>query len=35
MKKINYVANDVTMRWLNRSVAIINTIFQLLDMYRM
>ena len=34
MKKTNYVGNDMAMRCLNRSVAIINTTFQLLDIYR-
>ena len=33
MKKINYVANDVAMRWFNRSVTTINTL-KLLDIYR-
>ena len=31
MKKTNYAANDMAMRWLNRSVVTINTTFQLLD----
>ena len=30
MKKTNYVANDVAMRWLNRSVVTIKTTIQLL-----
>ena len=34
MKKTNYASNDMAMRCLNRSVAIINTTFQLLDIYR-
>ena len=34
MKKTNYAGNDMAMRCLNRSVAIINTTFQLLDIYR-
>ena len=34
MKKTNYVANDVAMRWLNRSVTIINATLQLLDIYK-
>ena len=33
MKKTNYAGNDMAMRCLNRSVAIINTTFQLLDIY--
>ena len=31
MKKTNYVASDVIMRWLNKSVTTINAIFQFLD----
>ena len=31
MKKTNYVANDVAIRWLNRNMTTINTILQLLD----
>ena len=31
MKKTNYVANDVVMRWLNRSLATTNAMLQLLD----
>ena len=34
MKKTNYVANDVAMRWLNRNVTIINATLQLLDIYK-
>ena len=34
MKKTNYVANGVAMRWLNRSVVTINATFHLLDIYR-
>ena len=30
---INYVANDVVMRWRNRSSAVINATFQLLVIY--
>ena len=31
MKKTNYVANDVMMKWLNKSLATTNVILQLLD----
>ena len=31
MEKTNYVASDVTMRWLNKSVTTINAILQFLD----
>ena len=31
MKKTNYVANDVAMRWLNGSVTIINATLQILN----
>ena len=34
MKKNNYVFNDVSMRWLNKSVVTINVMLQLLDIYR-
>ena len=34
MKKTNYVANDMAMSWLNRSVVKINTMLHLLDIYR-
>ena len=34
MKKTNYVANGVAMRWLNKSVVIINATLHLLDIYR-
>ena len=33
MKKTNYVANDVAMRWLNRSVVAINAILQFIYIY--
>ena len=31
MKKTNYVANDVAMRWLNGSITTINATLQILD----
>ena len=31
MKKTNYVANDVDMRWLNGSVTTINATLQILN----
>ena len=34
MEKTNYVANDVVVRWLNRSVALINAILQFLNINR-
>ena len=33
-KNNNYVANDMAMSWYNRSLVIINTTFQLLNIYR-
>ena len=33
MKKTNYVANDVVMRWLNKSVTTLNVMLQFLDIY--
>ena len=33
MKKTNYVANDVAMRWLNRSIVAINAMFQFIYIY--
>ena len=30
-EKTNYVANDAVMRWLNKSLATTNVMFQLLD----
>ena len=33
MKKTNYAGNDMAMKCLNKSVVIINTTFQLLDIY--
>ena len=33
MKKTNYVANDVVMRWLNRSIEIINVMLQLINIF--
>ena len=34
MEKTNYVANDVVVRWLNRSVAVINAILLFLNINR-
>ena len=33
MKKTNYAGNDMAMKCLNKSVVIINTTFQFLDIY--
>ena len=33
MKKTNYVANDVAMRWLNRSIVAINAMLQFIYIY--
>ena len=34
MKNTNYMANDVVVKWLNKSVALINVMLQFLNIYR-
>ena len=33
MKNTNYMANDVVVKWLNKSVALINVMLQFLNIY--